>query len=217
MSTLVSGALDQLRHETWLADLGRSTLVTEAVSWRTCGFRGVLGVVERCVDLTVARWFVRRVLASRISVVRDLAETWAARPVVVGTALIHNGYLLAQQRRYPARDAGRWELPGGRVESAERETDAVIRECAEELGVTVLPTGRIGTDVPLPNGMLLRLYTAQLEDPSASPQALEHRELRWVDAAGLSELDWLDADRAVLPALREALSPPNPPSSSPST
>lgn len=127
------------------------------------------------------------------------------RAVVVGVAVVHKGRVLAQQRAYPAHDAGKWELPGGRVEQGESEEDAVVRECKEELAVDVVPTGRLGNDVPLRNGMLLRAYRAELVDPGVRPRAVEHREVRWLEADDLAGLDWLDADRVLLPALRDLL------------
>ncbi|PRW64957.1 DNA mismatch repair protein MutT [Actinopolyspora mortivallis] len=112
--------------------------------------------------------------------------------------------LLAQQRCCPARHAGRWELPGGRVEPGEDEAAAVVRECREELGVDVRVAGRFGTDVPIPGepGMLLRGYLATLADPSAVPWPVEHRAVRWLGAEGLTEVDWLATDRLLLDAMR---------------
>nr|WP_281290268.1 NUDIX domain-containing protein [Saccharopolyspora dendranthemae] len=141
--------------------------------------------------------------------VRALAESWASREVVVGTAIVRGGRLLAQQRGYPAAHAGRWELPGGRVEPGETEHEAVIRECREELGVDVRPTGRLGTDVPLDNGMPLRIHTAELEDPSQQPRAVEHRDVRWAAPSELADLDWLETDRVLLHSLRRFLEDAN--------
>ena len=123
---------------------------------------------------------------------------------VVGAAIIADGAVLAAQRSYPPELAGRWEFPGGRVEDGETEQDAVVREIREELGATVQVTGRIGPEQVLPNGWLLRIHAARLVDGQL-PDALEHHALRWVGAAELTSLDWLDADRAVLPALRDLL------------
>ena len=58
--------------------------------------------------------------------------------VVVATAILRGGQVLAQQRAFPRADAGRWEFPGGRVDPGESEQDAVVRECREELGVEVV-------------------------------------------------------------------------------
>ncbi|MGH2929149.1 MAG: hypothetical protein ACRDL8_13175, partial [Solirubrobacteraceae bacterium] len=49
------------------------------------------------------------------------------------------------------------------------------------------------------------VYQAWLTDPQSRPVPVEHAALRWVDVAGLTELDWLDADRVVLPELARAL------------
>lgn len=200
-SVLVAGPLAQLRHETVLAQVGPRTLLTDSVRWTS-----PFGPLGRLGDVAVGRRLVLDVLAARIHAVRELAESWAARTIVVGTAIVHEGRLLAQQRSYPAAHAGQWELPGGRVEPGEDESEAVVRECREELDVEVRPTGRLGTDVPLDNGMVLRIHTAELKDPAQQPTAVEHREVRWVSAAELPALDWLETDRVLLHTLRELLS-----------
>ncbi|EIF00353.1 NUDIX domain-containing protein [Saccharomonospora glauca] len=124
-----------------------------------------------------------------------------AATVVVGAAVVRDGRLLAQQRAFPAEAAGLWELPGGRVEPGESDAEAVRRECVEELGVDVVVGDRVGADVPLPNGMVLRVYAATLRDAEAEPRAVEHRALRWLPAAELREIDWLPADRVLVPDL----------------
>jgi 8-oxo-dGTP diphosphatase len=124
--------------------------------------------------------------------------------VVVATAIVRGGQVLAQQRAYPRADAGRWEFPGGRVEPGESEQDAVVRECREELGVEVLAGEAVGMDVPLRAGMVLRLYTASLVG-AGEPVAVEHSAVKWVAAEELDSVEWLDADLAFLPALRKLL------------
>ena len=93
--------------------------------------------------------------------------------------------------------AGRWELPGGRVEPGEDESAAVVRECREELGTDVIPDGRVGTDLPIEIGVL-RVHHARPAPGAAEPRALEHTAVRWVDAAEVPGVDWVDADRAVI-------------------
>jgi 8-oxo-dGTP diphosphatase len=124
--------------------------------------------------------------------------------VVVGAAIVDGGAVLAAQREHPAALAGRWEFPGGRVEVGEDERGALIRECREELGASVRVLGRLGPDLVLSNGWLLRIHVAELVG-GQRPAALEHRSLRWVRGSELETLNWLDADRAVLPALRALL------------
>jgi len=124
--------------------------------------------------------------------------------LVVGAAIVRDRLLLAQQRARPAAVAGRWELPGGRVEPGESDLDALVRECLEELGVLVAPGHRVGHDVPLPGPAVLRVYGATIE-PHATPRAVEHAAVRWLSADQLDAVPWLDADRVLLPRLRALL------------
>jgi 8-oxo-dGTP diphosphatase len=136
------------------------------------------------------------------------AEQRPARRLVVAAAVLHAGRVLVQQRAHPPATAGRWELPGGRVEPDESARDALVRECREELAVEVVPGEQLGLDVPLPGGDVLRVHTARLADPIVQPVPVEHAALRWVDVTELAGLDWLDADRTVLPDLELALRTP---------
>ncbi|TVT19103.1 NUDIX domain-containing protein [Amycolatopsis acidiphila] len=125
--------------------------------------------------------------------------------VIVGAAIVRGDALLAQQRAYPPEVAGRWELPGGRVEPGETEPEALRRECVEELGVEVTVGDRVGADVPLRANLVLKVYAAALADPAARPKALEHKDLRWITGRALDDLRWLPADLELLPALHELL------------
>ncbi|MET8911297.1 (deoxy)nucleoside triphosphate pyrophosphohydrolase [Micromonospora sp. NPDC004551] len=125
--------------------------------------------------------------------------------MVVGAAIIVDGRVLACERSAPPEVAGRWEFPGGKVEPGETETDALIRECAEELGVRVEIGARLGRDVPMAHGRsVLRVYVARLLD-GEQPKALEHSDLRWLAAAELDTVPWLPADVPIVAALRPLL------------
>ncbi len=111
--------------------------------------------------------------------------------------------VLAAERSRPAALAGRWELPGGKVEPGEPETLALQRECREELGVRIRVGERIGPDLPISPGRVLRVFRAELV--SGDPHPHEHSSLRWLTAAELETVPWLPADRPLLPELRRLL------------
>ncbi len=122
--------------------------------------------------------------------------------VVVGAAIVDDdGRLLAARRSNPPLVAGRWELPGGKVEVGETEIDALLRECREELGVVIEVQARVGADWSIGPGRVLRVWTARLK--SGTPQPLEdHDELRWLNPGRWFDVDWLPADLPVIEALR---------------
>ncbi|WP_245777664.1 (deoxy)nucleoside triphosphate pyrophosphohydrolase [Lentzea xinjiangensis] len=126
----------------------------------------------------------------------------AAR-VVVGAAIVRGGRLLAQQRSYPESHAGQWELPGGRVEDGEQPEEALARECVEELGASVEVGEQVGPDVPLKEDLVLRVFAARLA--GGEPEALEHNAVKWLTADELPSVDWLPADRVLVPALQRLL------------
>ena len=69
--------------------------------------------------------------------------------------------------------------------AGEDERAALVRECREELGAGIVVGGRLGPDLVLANGWVLRLYLAGLE-PGAEPVAGEHRAIRWLPADRLA-------------------------------
>lgn len=112
--------------------------------------------------------------------------------------------LLAARRSAPAALAGRWELPGGKVEPGEAHVDALRRELTEELGVRV----DVGAEVPGPDDGAwpvtarhrMRVWLALLAH--GTPEPLEdHDELRWLTAAELDDVPWLDGDVQIVTAL----------------
>src|SRR4051812_373020 len=130
-----------------------------------------------------------------------------AQQVVVGAALLDgSGRVLVAQRRAPAALAGYWELPGGKVDPGESDSAAIVRECEEELGVTVELIDRIGDDLSIGVHGILRVWSARVV--GGELRAIEHAELRWVSADALDDLDWMPADRPLIPHLRALLDGP---------
>ena len=126
------------------------------------------------------------------------------RSVVVGAAVVHDGRLLAARRTTPPEAAGRWELPGGKVERGETPDQAVMREVREELGCSVTVDRWLAGEQPIGRAYLLRVALCTLTE--GEPTALaDHDLLRWLGAAELDRVDWLEPDRPFLPDVRSVL------------
>ncbi|RLU99501.1 DNA mismatch repair protein MutT [Streptomyces griseocarneus] len=121
--------------------------------------------------------------------------------VVVAGAVFDGGRLLAARRSAPPELAGRWELPGGKLEPGESGEQALVRELREELGVEVEPGERVPGEWPLRAPFVLRVWTAKVV--AGEVRALsDHDEVRWVLPSEVDGLPWIEAD---LPAVAAAL------------
>lgn len=126
------------------------------------------------------------------------------RGVVVGAAVVRDRRLLAARRTTPPAAAGRWELPGGKVDAGETLDAAVVREIREELGCDVTVDRWLAGEQPIGTSHLLRVALCRLS--AGEPVALtDHDDLRWLAADELGDVDWLEPDRTFLPDLRAAL------------
>jgi 8-oxo-dGTP diphosphatase len=128
--------------------------------------------------------------------------------VVVGAAIVRGSppyaEVLAAQRARPANLAGWWEFPGGKVDTGENELSALVRECAEELGVHIGVGERVGDDVEVVGGgAVLRVWLARII--SGEPRPMEHAALRWLTAEQLHDVPWLPPDVPVVDALSALL------------
>ncbi len=189
--TSVAGPLRTLRVSTTCSPTGAGTLVT----------------VE---TLTEARWRIltpllrRRILAQEQLLLGVAALVCREDPVVVVAGVIIDGdRLLAARRTHPTGAAGFWECPGGKVEPGESDQQALRRELVEELGISTSIGPRIGPDIELAGGLVLRAYRVTVV--SGEPASTEHDAIRWVSAVELNDVRWLPSDQALLPAIRRAL------------
>lgn len=117
--------------------------------------------------------------------------------IVVAAALIGaNGSILIQQRHDRGVHGGLWEFPGGKCEAGEPARDALVRELAEELDISVSadalePLGFAAE----PHGtgeMLLLLFSCR--HWQGEPRPLDAQALRWCKPAELPFLPMPPAD-----------------------
>ena len=124
--------------------------------------------------------------------------------LVVGAAIIRANTLLAARRTTPPDAAGRWELPGGKVEAGETPAHALVREIAEELGCRVRVEAWLDGEQPIGSTHVLRAAHCTLLNGEPQPGDV-HDDLRWLTADQLDAVDWLEPDRLFLDAVRSLL------------
>ena len=110
-------------------------------------------------------------------------------------------FLICQRPAHKARGL-LWEFVGGKVEPGETKPEALIRECREELGVTVA-VGDVFMELTHTYPDLtvhLTLFHAKIE--SGTPQLLEHNDIRWIRPEQISQYDFCPADEEILQALQ---------------
>ena len=125
----------------------------------------------------------------------------------VVAALIWDGetFMICQRPAHKARGL-LWEFVGGKVEAGETKENALIRECREELDVT-LSVGDVFMDVTHEYPDLtvhLTLFNATIAE--GTPKKLEHNDIRWITPREIPSYDFCPADVEILKRITEAAS-----------
>ena len=122
----------------------------------------------------------------------------------VVAALVWEGdkFMICQRPEHKARGL-LWEFVGGKVEQGESREEALIRECREELEVT-LSVGELFMDVvhEYPDLTVhLSLYHAAIAE--GVPQKVEHNDIRWITPGEIPDYDFCPADIEILQKITE--------------
>ncbi|HVL73707.1 MAG TPA: (deoxy)nucleoside triphosphate pyrophosphohydrolase [Beijerinckiaceae bacterium] len=128
--------------------------------------------------------------------------------LVAAVALVDaDGRVLIAQRPPGKALAGLWEFPGGKVEAGERPEETLIRELAEEVGITVrepcLAPLTFASHAYEEFHLLMPLYLCRRWEGFVVPR--EGQALRWVRPNRLREFPMPPADEPLIPALIDLL------------
>ena len=119
--------------------------------------------------------------------------------IEVVAALIwdENKFMICQRPAHKARGL-LWEFVGGKVEPGETKEQALIRECREELAVTLsvedmfMEVTHTYPDITVH----LTLFNAVIAD--GVPQMIEHNDIQWITPVEIPNYDFCPADEEIL-------------------
>lgn len=122
----------------------------------------------------------------------------------VVAALIWDGdrFLACQRPAHKARGL-LWEFAGGKVEPGESREQALIRECREELNIT-LQVGDVFMQVlhEYPD-LTVELTLFHSVIAKGTPEKLEHNDIRWITVDEIDDYDFCPADKEILERLKK--------------
>ncbi len=91
-----------------------------------------------------------------------------------------------------------WEFPGGKVEPGETPAQALIRECREELGITVSVGEPFFQVIHTYPDITVHLTLYQAGIAQGKPCLLEHSGMVWITPAEIGEYTFCPADAPIL-------------------
>lgn len=133
----------------------------------------------------------------------DLTGSFSGTPpqrleVVAAKIVRNDGRMLLCRRPAGKHHGGLWEFPGGKLQPGETTRQAIVRECREELAIT-LEAGAICADATETTGArTLHLMLLECRIADGTPTALEHSGLQWLNAEEAAELPLCPLDRVLL-------------------
>ena len=121
---------------------------------------------------------------------------------VVAALIWDKDKFLICQRPENKGNALLWEFVGGKVEKGETKEEALIRECREELGITLSVGGEFMDVVhEYPDITVhLTLFSAIIE--KGVPQKLEHNDIKWISVSEIGDYDFCRADTEILERIK---------------
>lgn len=122
---------------------------------------------------------------------------------VVAAIIVSGNRFLACQRPADKDQGMLWEFVGGKVEAGETKPQALIRECREELGITLKVCSQFTEVIHTYPEKTVDLTAFFAEIESGTPQKLEHNDIRWLTLDESKNYQFCPADIEILEKLKK--------------
>ncbi len=124
--------------------------------------------------------------------------------VEVTAALIWQAdrFMICRRPAHKARGL-KWEFVGGKVEPGETPQEALIRECREEMDITVRPLDLFCELYHEYDDLTVHLMLYNAVITEGTPKALEHEDIKFITVSEAQNYDFCDADTEILDKLRQ--------------
>lgn len=169
---------------------------SSAIAFAAARYAGV-GIPDREGD-THIMWAT----GGRLVPASERAKQLGFAQVAAALVVREGRFMICRRPEHKAR-GGLFEFPGGKVEPGETPAEALVRECREELGVTVEPISlytSLRHEYPDLTVELL-LYTARIAEGEPTP--IEHTEIKWITPAEIPLYDFCPADGEILKLIKQ--------------
>ena len=125
--------------------------------------------------------------------------------VVAALIWDHDRFMICQRPAYKARGL-LWEFVGGKVEPGETKPQALIRECHEELDITVAPAELFIELTHAYPDLTIHLSLYHCTIAAGTPKLLEHNDLRWILPSEIPQYEFCPADAEILKRVQSVYS-----------
>lgn len=105
-------------------------------------------------------------------------------------------FLICQRPANKARGM-LWEFVGGKVEKGETKENALVRECEEELAITVEPRTVFTEVVHEYPDITVHLTLFNCRILRGEPRLLEHNAMQWITSAEIENFEFCPADKVI--------------------
>ncbi|RXQ94373.1 (deoxy)nucleoside triphosphate pyrophosphohydrolase [Ancylomarina salipaludis] len=122
--------------------------------------------------------------------------------IEVTAAIIRKGNrFLCARRKASSEQGGKWEFPGGKIETNESPEQCLERELHEEFAIQSVCGKFLCENTHDYGDKIIKLKAYFVKHTSGDFQLLAHQQIQWLNLNEMQQLDWAEADLPIVDKL----------------